>query len=355
LRPKDFRSEAESVLLFTMKPQHEIYTDDQKRRFAAALLEGVKQIRGVRSAALAENGPLSSRTSQTFVFLPGHDPLRADFDAVTPTFFDTIGLPIVAGRDFADQDRLGSPRVMIINRALQRILFPDENPVGRHLKIRRGEFAGDYEVIAIAADTRYYDLHKVVQPGAWVAMSQFAPYMPTLHVHVESQEREIVTAAIRREFSRLDQGVPVFNIRTLQDRMNDALSGERMIATLSGGFGLLALVLAIIGLYGIIAYSVSWRTREIGIRRALGANAVSVLWMISREAVWLVGIGTAAGFALTGAFSRIAVRYVALSAAWTSGDLGIVGPAMLLLILVAVAVPSMRALRIDPLRALRHD
>ena len=131
LRPKDFRSEAGSVLLFTMKPQQEIYTDDHKRRLAAALLEGIKQIRGVRSAALAENGPLASRTSQTFVFLAGHDPLRADLDAVTPSFFDTIGLPIIAGRDFTDQDRLGSPRVMIINRALQGILFPDENPVGR--------------------------------------------------------------------------------------------------------------------------------------------------------------------------------------------------------------------------------
>ena len=186
-------------------------------------------------------------------------------------------------------------------------------------------------------------------------MAQFAPYMPTLHVQVEPQEREIVTAAIRREFSKVDQGVPVFNIRTLQDRMDDALSGERMIATLSGGFGLLALALAIVGLYGIIAYSVSWRTREIGIRRALGANTVSVLWMISREAVLLVGMGAAAGFALTGALSRVAARYVAFSAAGISGDLGIVGAALLLLILVAVAIPSVRALRIDPLRALRYD
>jgi ABC-type antimicrobial peptide transport system permease subunit len=153
----------------------------------------------------------------------------------------------------------------------------------------------------------------------------------------------------------LDKGFPVFNIRTMAARMEDSLAGERMVADLSGAFGMLALVLVAVGLYGILAYSVSRRTREIGIRIALGAGSGSVLWMVAREAFVLVAAGTAAGLALAIAASRTLSHYLS---GVTSVDPAIAAGCALGMYLVAaaaVAIPAVRGCRVDPLRALRHE
>jgi ABC-type antimicrobial peptide transport system permease subunit len=201
----------------------------------------------------------------------------------------------------------------------------------------------------------YYDLHKAPQPAVWFALEQTTPYMPTLHVRIDTPDGASVTAAIRREFDTLDKGFPVFNIRTMEGRIEDSLASERMIASLSGGFGVLALVLATVGLYGTLAYSVSRRTREIGIRRALGSRAGPVLWMVVREALWLVGVGSVVGSALAIAAPHGLARYVGVLPVVTPAMLVACGCAMLLLSVTAVAAPSFRACRVDPLSILRGE
>jgi predicted permease len=355
LRPEDYRANPKQVLLFTIKPQQEIYSDERKRTIAAELVRRVSQIPGVHAAAFAEYGPLGSRTSQTVVLRPGHDLVRVDADAVTPEFFETVGLPRFAGRDFTASDKLGAPRVIIVNQALARVLFPKENPIGRTLRVPRGNQGGDYEIVGLVSDVRYYDLHKLPEPAVWFAMEQQVPYMPTLHVRVETPEIASVTAAIRREFDMLDPGVPVFNIKTMYDRIQDSLAGERMVATLAGGFGLLAVALATVGLYGILAYAVSRRTREIGIRMALGSSSGSVLWIIAREALLLVGAGSISGAIVATAASHIWSRYLPGAHAATAPILTAGALIMLVFSAAAVVIPSARACRIDPLSALRND
>jgi predicted permease len=354
LRPADYSSPSR-ILLFTLKPPQEIYSDDRKRALVAELIRRVSAVPGVESAALAENGPLGSRTDATKIQAPGNDPIQADLDWVTPGFFDTVGIRRVAGRDFTPADKPGSPLVAIINQALGRALFPHRNPLGETIKIPRGEAAGDYRIAGMAADTRYYDVRKAPEPVVWLSMGQIPPYMPTLHVRTATLGTAGVIAAIRRAFYSLDTGFPVFNIRTMTGRIEDSLASERMVATLSGAFGVLALVLAAVGLYGILAYSVSRRTREIGIRMALGASSGSVLYMIAREAMLLVGAGCALGLALTFAARPVFAHYLD---GVSQVDLGIIAAStagMLLVAAAAVAVPAIRGCRVDPLRALRHD
>jgi ABC-type antimicrobial peptide transport system permease subunit len=182
-----------------------------------------------------------------------------------------------------------------------------------------------------------------------------APYMPTLHVRTDVADTAGMIAAVRREFDQIDKGFPVFNIRTMSARIEDSLARERMVANLSGAFGILALVLAAVGLYGILAYSVSRRTREIGIRMALGARAGSVLWMVAREAFVLVAAGSVAGLALAITAYRVLPQFLTGVSAIDPLIVVACTLGMFVVTAAAVTVPAMRGCRIDPLRALRHE
>jgi len=209
--------------------------------------------------------------------------------------------------------------------------------------------------VGVMADTRYYDVHKPPQPFAWLSIAQISPYMPTLHVRTATSDTAGMIAAVRHEFDVLDKGFPVFNIRTMETRIADSLAGERMVASLSGAFGMLALALAAVGLYGVLAYSVSRRKREIGIRMALGASSDSVLWMIAREAFLLVAAGSAAGLAIAIAGSRVMPHYLAGVSSVNPAILVACTFAMFVIAALAVSIPAMRACRVEPLAALRHE
>jgi len=358
LRPADYHVSADRVLLFTMKPQQEIYSPDRVRALTAELVRRVSELPGVTHAALAENGPLASRSSGGSVGTPVHDPVRAVFDFVTPGFFETIGVARIAGRDFTTADRQGSPPVVIVNQALARAQFPNQSPLGRTL-VSPWDKTRVFEIVGVVADTHYYDVHGDAPPGVWFAIQQDTPYMPTLHVRTTSPNTGPDTAgmiaAVLREFDAIDRGFPVFNIRTLELRMEDALSRERMVAALSAAFRVLALALAAIGLYGIISYSVSRRTREIGIRMALGSSAGSVVWLTAREALALVAAGSVLGMGIAMALSRFLAQYWFGASPVGASSLLISAAAMLLIAAIAAGVPAARACRIDPLLALRNE
>jgi predicted permease len=355
LRPRDYRSDPNHILLFTMKPQREIYTDDRKRRLMSELLRRVSTLGGVQSAALAENGPLGSRLDRTVVESVRHDQIRTDVDLVSPKFFDAVGIPWIVGRDFDARDTTTSPPVAIVNQSFARALYKNENPIGQSISIKHEGQTQSYEVVGLVADTQYYDLHAKPRPGVWLALFQGTPYMPTLHVRDSGSDGAAVILAIRQEFDAIDKGFPVFNIKTLGLRIEDSLWQERIVANLSASFGFLAIALAAVGLYGVLAYTVSRRTREIGIRMALGASPRSVLWIVAREALALTGAGIVLGIGATLATQRVLGQL--FSATSSAGPLIFTGCAALMIIVAAAAVsiPAVRACRVSPLVALRYE
>jgi predicted permease len=336
-----------------MKPQPENYSEERKLTLTTELLRRVSTLPGVQAAAFAENGPLGSRIDGDMVEGPSHEGLRVGADRTSPGFFDTVGIPRIAGRDFTAADRSGAPMVVIINQTLARKLFPNQNALGRMLHIPHGKWDGDYQIVGIVADTHYYDVHKPPQPFLWASIAQIPPYMPTLHVRTKSAATAAMTAAVLREFDAVDKGFPVFNIRTMASRIEDSLSRERMVASLAGAFGLLALTLAAVGLYGLLAYSVSRRTREIGIRMALGANGRSVMWMVASEAFTLIACGSAAGIVLAIAGSWALARFVQ-GVAPVDPAMSAMCAGVMCVIAAAVVAPALRGSRIDPVRALHE-
>jgi predicted permease len=349
LRPAQYRVDPSRILTFTMKPQPELYSNEQKRVLFAEAVRRIGAIRGVQSAGLAEFGPMGSRRSTATVGTPGQDSIRAGLDIVSPGFFDTIGYPALAGKDFQASDTPKSIRAAIINQALGQLLFHNRSPVGQNLQLDENRKC---VVVGVVPDVPYFEPAKVHEPMVWVASTQQDLYMPTMHVRIDG-ESAAVWAAIRHELDTLDKGFPVFNARTLEMRINDSLFRERMLANLAAIFGTMALALAAFGLYGIVAYSVSQRTREVGIRRALGSSTGRVLWIVAREVLALGGTGAAAGVCLTLIAERLWSSQLEGLGSLTPGVLGSCLLTLGAVMAVAVAAPAARACRVNPIVALR--
>jgi predicted permease len=362
----------EQVLLFTMKPQPELYDPANVLSLATEITHRVSALPGVQSAAVAENGPLGSRWRWGRSTIEGSSGqiIDAVVDSVSPGYLGTIGLPLVAGRDFSLSDTSASPRVVIINETLARLLFKDENPLGRRIDIAPGLMRSKTpvvpgnvidqgygklaEIIGVARGNRYYDLHEGPQPAFFSSIQQDPAYMPTLHVRVSAgHSPAVVIRAVLGEFDSIDRGFPVFNIRTLGDRLDDSLARERLLSQLAAAFGVLALLLSLTGIYGVMAYSVTRREREIGLRTALGATSAAVLRMVFRESMILVALGIAAAVPSTlSAGLLVSSRMPGLPAV----DLPSLGTAALLMLGVAALagfLPARRAARLDPITALR--
>jgi predicted permease len=351
LRPEEFAQSPDRVLLFTMKPPPEIYKAERLRTLYAELTRRVSALPGVQAAALAQDGPLSSRPHTLPVKLPDGGLVQADMDVVGPGFFEAAGIRRIAGRDFTLADREGSQRVAIVNQSLSKRLFGGANPIGRTMLVSLGRLEGRHEIVGVAADVHYYDVHKTPQPAYWMPGDQEGLYMPTLFVRWRGGDTGAGMQAVRHEIDAVDAGFPVFNVRSFEMRIRDALARERMMAQFSAALGALALLMAAVGFYGLLAYAVTRRTREIGIRMALGSRAIEVVWLVARE-----GLRPLAWGVLAGAVAAVAVaRYLpeAPHAGWIPfaaavSALSVAGSA-------ATIIPALRATRVDPLRALRVD
>jgi predicted permease len=355
LRPTDFVGPLDRILLFTIKPQRELYNESRMRTLADELVRRMSALPGVSAAAIAETGPLASRQHTTRVYGPHGDSAEVAADFVSPGFFDAAGIRLLSGRAFGAGDSPGAPRVAVINRSLAQLLFGRGNPVGRTIAVPPGGPEATYLVIGVVADVRYHDLRVAPPPTLWRAYQTEPPYMPTLHVRSADANTGALINAVLREFDAIDTGFPVFDIKSLDKRVADTLARERMVAGLATAFGALALMLAAVGLYGVLAFSVTRRTREIGLRIALGSSVRSVLWLVGREAAQLVIVGLVLGAAIAlGAARIIASNFAGVS----TGDVAVFAASIMVLTLIAaiaVSIPAARAARVDPLEALRTN
>ena len=338
------------------------YSDARHSAFYEELLRRLRSIPGVESASLSQYPPISDQDGAWTQSI-GIDgaPVPTDltrevyFNGVTPGYFRTLGIRLLQGRDFAAEDHAASARVAIVNETLARTFFPGQNPIGRTITIGRDASRRDLEVVGVVTALKYQHLMEPARNVAFLPCAQLKESLEGENlVAVVRAAGPIAPAADRvwREIRAIDASVPI-RIQTVDERIRASLVKERVIATLATALGFAALILACAALYGLLAYTVSRRTREIGLRLALGAERGRMLWMVLRQSLILALAGIAAGlgasFAL-GGFARNLLFQVTETDTLAVAAAGIL---MLLVALIAGFLPARRAARVDPMAALR--
>jgi len=334
--------------------------------FHQRMEQAIRNIPGVASVSAAEVPYLAGDQLRTNV-LPRGAAIDAATDQTEPynavgiSFFDTLGIPLVAGRAFGVQDTVSSPKVAVINQRLAALRFPNQNPIGQRVSL--GVYAGygdvlaagAIEIVGVCADTLYDDLHGVAPPQLFVPYIQQTQVRRLTYQIRTQMQPDVIVPALRRVVHAADPAVPLVNVRTQQDQIDLELADQRLLVSLTSAFGLLALVLAAVGIFAVLAYSVAQRTREIGIRMALGAIPRHILTMVLREAASLsaaaIAIGVTASFLVT-RFVKSMLFGVAPSDPST-----LWGAAVLLMIVALGAswIPARRAARVQPMEALRRE
>ena len=329
---------------------------DADMRLFPRILEEVSHLPGVVSAGLADSPPLGTHTGWT-IYAPGHTE-KANEDSpsvgfISPGYLETMRIPRLLGRDIDSRDVELRRNVMIVNETFARDFFPGENPIGRRLGKADGVY--DWEIIGVVRDSRYSGLREGATRMVYVPFAP-GPWASHMVIHARiAGATPGVAAAIREAVHKLDRDAPVFNVHTVQEELDGSLLRERLVGSITGLFGGLALILAAVGLYGVMAYGVSRRTREFGIRMAIGASAGSIVRLVLGEAGWLVAGGVAAGLAGAWTIGRVVSSMLfgiaPTDLVSTLTAVGVLAAAAL----IAAWVPARRASRVDPNRALRAE
>ena len=351
----------EHLMAFTIDPSLNGYVDDRAKNFFRRLADDLQALPGVSSVGLSTMPLLQGHGWSNPVIAEGYssDPGQeqpAICDMISPKLFTTLGVPIVAGRDFTVLD---TRPVAIINETLARKYFAGRDPVGLHIgmvdeRTPRPDTA-NLEVVGVVKDLKFKNLRDPAPPQAYFPYwhDEKARFM-TFYLRTRIEPLQVMQA-VREQVRRLDPNIPVVDIRTIDEQIGLSLKTERLVASLSGAFGALATALAVIGLYGVMAYIVARRRREIGIRVALGALQGDVLWMVMRQVVFLSGAGLAIGAFL--AFALGSLIRSQLYGLQPHDPFTFVSAGLVLAVAAGMAglIPSWRASRADPMHALRHD
>jgi predicted permease len=347
------------LLLFRVNPPRTAQVDGGRLRLYQRLETKLAAIPGVRSVTMTDIALIGDGNSGASFHVSGtpreKERFRVQTNGVSREFFQTMGIEIVRGRGFGAQDTVTSPKVAVINQTLARKYFPNEDPVGKTFDTDTEDFAVPLTIVGIAADTKHADLRSETPPTFYAFYEQRAEagrMMVALHTQ---QEPASLLGAARAVVAGMDANLPLTDVRTMQEQVKLTTANERIFAQLTSGFGVLALVLAAIGIYGIMAYTVARRTSEIGIRMALGARQAQVLGMVLREVGWMGLAGVVLGVGAALGTTRLVSSMLYGLKAWDPATL--LGIAVLLLgiALLAGLGPARRAARIDPTRALRHE
>jgi len=334
------------------------YTLERAEAFQRQALETVRALPGVEAASLATRMPLSPDINLEGVQIPGiHQPgddgVPIDATRVGPDYFRVVGVPLREGRVFDEGDREGAPGVVVINEAMAQRFWPKESPIGKRIHTESLDDPG-YEIVGVVGDHKVRSVSEEPRPYLHFAMAQ-APRTFTNVLVRTSGSAEAVLPSVERALQALDPEIVFTETSTAAEVANVTLTPTRLGASLLSVFGLLALLLAAVGLYGVIAYSVSRRTREVGLRVAMGARGSDVLGMVLGQGMRLAAVGIGLGALLSLALGRV---LSSLLYGVSAHDPLAYGAAVLVLALVAGAanlVPAWRAARVSPMRALRYE
>jgi predicted permease len=320
--------------------------------------EKVKAVPGVQAASFAfftfSQGFWTSPAYTREAGLPEGQSRTVRNNIVGPDFFAAMGIPLVMGRGFGPQDTARSQTVAVISESMAQRFFPNESPLGKRFGINGPESSDKIEVIGVVRDAKYGRLTEEIRPMAFYSHAQQPDVLGNLVVRYSGSPNSVVPQ-IRRTITQVDRNLPIDDVLSLSDQIGRSLVQQKLVARLASFFGLLALLLACVGLYGVMSYGVARRTNEIGIRMALGAHRRSVLWLVLREALTLVVIGLVVGVLASLALTKTAATL--LYELKPNDPLTIALATLLLAGVAALAgyVPARRASRVDPMVALREE
>lgn len=356
LRNLDLGFQRDRVLLVTLDPARSGYSGEQLSRAYRELLRRLEAIPGVRSATICAVSPIEGPGANRDATVEGYQakPGERRFvmeNWIAPKYFETFGTPLVAGRDFNSDDQ-GRSRVAIVNQTMVRYFFGDRNPIGRHVT-----FDGDdqaYEIVGVVGDAKYQEMREATMRTIYFNTFQFPGPASQFAIRT-SIDPAAVAPEVRRTVRELLKTVTVVRVTTLAEQVDASIVPERLIATLSGLFGALGAVLAAIGIYGLLAYTVARRINEIGIRRALGATRGDVTGMVLRDALAMVCAGLAIGAPIAFWGKSFAASLLPGLPAESAIPIVFGAAAMIAIALLAAYVPARRAARVDPMAALRYE
>jgi macrolide transport system ATP-binding/permease protein len=352
-----FDTERQLLLRFDLGLQG--YDRERGRAFAQQLEQRVAGLPGVQSVTFADVEPLGLGSDQdTRIAIDGYTPpsglqdVTINYNVVGSNYFQTMNIPLVQGRDFGAQDHEKSLPVAIVNETAARRFWPNQPAVGR--RVRYGSRGPEVEVIGVARDSKYITLGEGPTPYLYMPMSQSYLSSATLQARVSGDPSQLIDAA-QREVQALDKDLPVFGVKTMRQHLQGALMAPGLAAALLGVFGAVAMLLAAVGIYGVVSYVVAGRTREFGLRMALGARPRNVAWLALRGGMTPVWIGIVIGLGASLAATRLLESF--LYGVSASDPMTYAAAAALLgaVALLASFIPARRATKVDPMVALRVE
>jgi putative ABC transport system permease protein len=357
----DLGMQTEHLMTFSIDPKLDRYSDPQARALYDELSDRLAALPGVVLTSAAQVPAVGGSASGGSVTVEGFTPPDSDasessLNVVGPDYFRTMGIPLVVGRELTRDDEMGAPKVAVVNEAFVRHFLPGQSPLGRRFGWGVGRRVQlDIEIVGVVRDAKYRSLRESPSPVYYVPYRQ-ARQQRALHFYVRtSADPDAVEPLVRRAVSTLAPNVPVRDLKTMRQQIDENVGAERLLAALTVSFGGLATILAAIGLYGVLAYDVARRTREIGIRMALGARLAQVRGLVIRQVGLTLAIGTAIGLAAAVAAGRLIQATLFGTAPW---DPVVYASALSVIVLMAFAaahVPARRASRVDPMVALRDE
>ena len=349
------------LLIFRMDPVPSSYKESQVPQLYRDLLDNIRAVPGVRAVTLSKNGLFSHSESADPIEIEGYKPktgqdMDARFDEVGSNYFSSVGIPVIVGREITAGDGRSGQRVGLINQTMARYYFGAENPIGRRIWDTFPTNRTDFIVVGVVADAKYNSVREKTPRRFYVPY--FNPVVPRTSANIEvlaAGNPSSVAAAVRTALKQTMQNLPPVEIHTMNELVGQSLASDLMISKLTGFFGALAVFPACVGVYGIMAYAVSGRTGEIGIRIALGAKRDDVLWLVLRESLLLVGTGVAIGLPTILGVSKIVKSLLFGLSPADPVALGLATVLMFAVAALAGYIPARRASRTDPLVALRYE
>ncbi len=373
LEHQDFGFQIANRITIALNSPPATYAPERLNALYRNLEDRLNHLPGIERASLALYNPFTDNWSE-MIYVAGHPAPKfaensdASWDRVSPGYLQTVGQPILRGRAFTDMDNDRAPLVAVVNQAFVRRFFPHEDPMGKQFGLDLPEYARTFRIVGVVRDAKYHEPEKPVSPMFFVPLGQYVPYQQDLMQRLDLRSHFIGNALLltrmdagalepllRKTFAEADPNLTIISVRSMQQQVDMNFDQQRAVADLASLFGIVALILAAVGLYGVTAYTVEQRTSEIGVRMALGAARTNVVQLILRGAFTKVALGLVLGIPLAIGAGRLMSSQLFGIANWDPFALSIAMGSLAVCAFLAALIPATRAASIDPMRALRTE